>query len=193
MISSPTEKKKYPVVDAQAIAAELLSYLGDFTERIEIAGSIRRKKAEVGDIELLYIPMIGEEDSGDLLGTLVAVNYFDLALAALEDSGVLERRRNIKGSEMFGEKNKLMRHVQSGIPVDLFSTTDESWFNYLVSRTGGRESNMAVATEALKRGLRWNPYGAGFTKGDGGIIPVHSEAQVFNTVGMPYLPPEERI
>jgi len=192
MISSPTEKKKHPLVEARAIAAELVSYLGDFCEKIQIAGSIRRKKSEVGDIELLYIPIVGEQESGDLLGSLEPINYFDEALAALEEAGILERRKNIKGGETFGEKNKLMRHVPSGIPVDLFSTSTASWFNYLVSRTGGLESNKQIATEALKKGLRWNPYGAGFTKRDGGIIAVHSEAEVFANVGLPYLSPEER-
>lgn len=190
---TPTaEKKKYPLAQAQAIAAELVGYLGDFCEKIQVAGSIRRKKGEVGDIELLYIPIVGEQESDDLLGSLVPVNYFDLALATLEEAGILERRKNVNGGETFGEKNKLMRHCQSGIPVDLFSTTKESWHNYLVSRTGGRESNVAIASVAKKVGLRWHPYGAGFTTGNGGIIAVHSEEQVFSTVGLPYLPPEER-
>lgn len=187
-----TEKPKYPLAEAQEIAAELIAHLGDFAEKIEIAGSIRRKKAQVGDIEILYIPTIGEQDSGDLLGTLEPVNYFDMALSTLEEAGILERRKNVKGSETFGEKNKLMRHVQSGIPIDFFATTEDCWWNYLVCRTGGAESNKAIATAALKRGTRWNPYSPGFTKEDGGIIAVHAESQVFTFLGLPYLQPEER-
>ena len=188
----PTEKPKFPLADAQAIAAELISHLGDFAERIEIAGSIRRKKAQVGDIEILYIPTIGEQNSGDLLGTLESVNYFDLALGTLEEAGILERRLNIKGSETYGEQNKLMRHVRSGIPIDFFATTEANWFNYLVCRTGGLENNKAIATAALKRGLQWKSTGPGFAKKDGGIIAVQAESQVFTFVGLPYLPPEER-
>lgn len=191
-MSTLTEKPKFPLADAQVIAAELIAHLGDFAEKIEIAGSIRRKKAQVGDIELLYIPIMGEQDSGDLLGTLEPINYFDLALNTLEEAGILERRINIKGSETFGEKNKLMRHVESGIPVDFFATNEASWHNYLVCRTGGAESNKAIATAALQRGIKWNPYGAGFTKKDGGIIPVYAESQAFTFVGLPYLQPDER-
>lgn len=193
MIVIPPKKEKFPLAQAEAIAAELVVHLGDFCDKIIIAGSIRRKKQEVGDIELLYIPIVGDQDSGDLLGTLEPINYFDMAVATLEEAGILERRKNKKGGETFGEKNKLMRHVPTGIPVDLFSTSTESWFNYLTSRTGGRESNVAIATEALRKRLRWNPYGPGFSKADGGVISVHCEEDVFKIVGLPYLPPEERV
>jgi hypothetical protein len=43
--------------------------------------------------------------------------------------GILERRLNALGHETYGPKYKLMRHA-SGIPVDLFAATEESWFNY---------------------------------------------------------------
>lgn len=176
--------------------------LAHFVVRVEIAGSLRRRKAMVGDVELLYIPKILRlPDPRDLFGELVDANAADERIQYLENISLLHRRKNVKGAEMFGEKNKLMRHVRSGIPVDLFAATEENWFNYLVCRTGGAENNVAIAAAAKRKGWQWNPYGAGFSREahDGAygevpaaVHPVRCEEDVFKFVGLPYRPPMDR-
>lgn len=89
------------------------------------------------------------------------------------------------------QKNKLLRHVESGIPVDLFATTEASWWNYLVCRTGGAQTNVRICNAAIAKGWNWAPYGAGFKTREG-LVPVHSEREVFEAVGLKYLEPEER-
>ena len=49
-------KEKHPLTEAQNIAEKLVDKLRPACERIEIAGSIRRQKAEIGDIEIVAIP-----------------------------------------------------------------------------------------------------------------------------------------
>jgi DNA polymerase/3'-5' exonuclease PolX len=94
---------------------------------------------------------------------------------------------------MWGEKNKLARLSESQIPLDLFATTEECWANYLVCRTGGAETNTRIATEAQRRGLKWNPYGPGFTHlATGRTIQITTEADVFKTVGLNPISPEKR-
>jgi len=96
------------------------------------------------------------------------------------------KRRNVKGSEMWGKENKLGLDVQSGIPVDFFSSPPQYWFNRLVCRTGPYDQNKAIATKALEMGLTWNVYGAGFTNlQTGEVTPMGSEKEVFATVGLP--------
>jgi DNA polymerase/3'-5' exonuclease PolX len=90
-----------------------------------------------------------------------------------------------------------MRHVASGIPVDLFATTEACWHNYLVCRTGPAESNIRIAAAAKARGWKWNPYGEGFSRGGPLAGPeearaLRSEREVFEFVGLPYTEPEER-
>ena len=51
-----SKEKKYPHAEAQAIAQEVVEQLRPHCERIVVAGSIRRKKSEVGDIEIVAIP-----------------------------------------------------------------------------------------------------------------------------------------
>lgn len=191
-------KTRYPTAAAIAAARPIVNALRPASDRIIVAGSLRRRKQEVGDIEILYIPKIEQDQPvpGDLFARKT-LNLADEAIAVMEKSGLLARRKTVNGTETFGPKNKLMLHVESGIPVDLFSATAENWWNYLVCRTGPAESNTRIATLAQQRGWKWNPYGPGFTRGGALAGPhdeyeVTSEEAVFQFVGLPYNEPWER-
>lgn len=162
---------------------------------MEVVGSVRRRKPDCGDVELLYVPKFGPVPvKTDLFETNEQRNLTDLAIADLERTGILLRRLNSRGHETFGEKIKLMRHAETGIPIDLFSTNLESWWNYLVCRTGPAESNVRICMEANARGWRWAPYSPGYVRLDGGepSAPMESEEDVFRFVNLPFLPPEKR-
>lgn len=165
---------------AKAIAEKIKAILEPVCERIVIAGSIRRRKPEVGDIELLCIPKY-----------VAGVDQLDKEIGALFMQRILGFRRNKLGRAVYGPKNKLLRHVESGIGVDIFSTTKECWPVALVIRTGPKESNMAIAIAAQRKGWRLRPYGSGFDTWDG-VVRCHSEREVFEAVGLPYQRPEER-
>lgn len=186
-------KPRFPRAVGLAVARELVKALQPVCERLVVAGSLRRGRSDIGDVEILYI---GRSEERPVPGDLFARRMADLAelrVADLEASGILARRPNVNGGTAYGPKNKLMLHVASGLPVDLFSATPANWFNYLVCRTGPAESNLAIATAAQARGWKWNPYGSGFTNtttGDRHLVT--SEAEVFDFVGLPYLEPKSR-
>lgn len=185
-----SDKRKYPRTQALAVAKEIMSPLADVTLRIAVAGSLRRGKPEVGDVEIVYVPLT-DTVPVDLFGGTVAR---DLAAARIEQlviSNLLAKRLNHDGHPTWGPKNKLAVHVASGIPVDLFATTEECWWNYLVCRTGSAETNKQICIAAQERGWKWNPYGPGFSRGCE-TESVTSEAEVFAFVGLPYMPPEKR-
>ena len=182
-------KTKYPRAAALAVAKELCE-LRRLCDRLICAGSLRRRKLEVGDVEILYIPKFATVKDG--LFESSQVNVVDLALDEALKEGILAKRKNVNGSVMWGQKNKLAVHVASGIPVDFFEATEANWFNYLVCRTGGAENNRRIAVAANDKGWRWNPYGVGFTDNYGDIKPVSSEREVFELVGLDYLEPWER-
>lgn len=192
------EKPRFPNALGMRVAAELCAALKPASERLIVAGSLRRRKATVGDVEVLYIARTEvRRDPEDMFATK-EFNLADEVIASLERRGVLERRRNSIGSEMFGPKNKLMRHRASGVPVDLFAATTENWWNYLVCRTGPAESNTRIAMAAQAMGWTWNPYRAGFSRGGPMTGLEHeeramgSEAEVFAFVGLPWAAPEDR-
>lgn len=165
---------------AKAIAEELKRLLEPACHRVEIAGSIRRQKPDVGDIELLCVPRY-----------IDGVDQLDREIRALVVRRILRFRRNKLGSQVYGPKNKLMVHIPSGIGVDIFSTTDECWAVSLVVRTGGAATNKRIAMVALRKGWHWHAYGRGFTTPDGEVT-CRSEREVFEAVGLPYLEPWER-
>lgn len=193
MIQEPS-KKRWPLAEASRIAEMLVLQLRDSCERIIIAGSIRRKKANVGDCEILYIPKIADRQNPDsLLPEIEMVNLANEQIEAMLKNGCLQKRLNVRLNETWGEKNKLAIHTMSGIPVDLFATDLECWNVALVIRTGSRESNLRLTTGAQARGATLHAYGSGITDRYGNHIQARSEEEVFELCGQPYAQPEFRI
>jgi DNA polymerase/3'-5' exonuclease PolX len=189
----PEKKIKYPRAYAIEVARELCTVLEPFVDRLIVAGSLRRRKSHVGDVEILYIPKF-EVRSFDLFDSR-PVNLVDEKLEALLGAGTLEKRLSRIGSPSWGPKNKLAVHCASGVPVDLFAASPENWWNYLVCRTGPAASNTRIATLAQAKGWKWEPYDAGFSHARGlghERYCVTSERDVFEFVGLPYLEPWER-
>lgn len=172
------------------MAAEVLALLTPGCSSIAVAGSLRRGKADVGDVEVVFIPLLTRQpDPADMFAE-IDVNLAEMLIGDALAMGFLTKRLAVNGNESWGPKNKLARHVETGMPVDLFAATRANWWNYLVCRTGPAESNMAIAQAAQARGWKWNPYGAGFSRGghddeDYETHAVTSEAEVFRFVGLP--------
>lgn len=184
-------KSKFPRYDALDVANELCDRLGPHCERLVVAGSLRRGKPEVGDIELLYIPKLAQMPDG--LFDVKAFNLADSELVQLVGMGVLRPRPNVNGHTSWGEKNKLAVHVPSGIPVDLFSTTEDKWWCALVTRTGSKESNIRLCNGAHRLNREFLPYGVGVRdRASGEVLPATSEKHVFELCGVDYLEPERR-
>jgi DNA polymerase/3'-5' exonuclease PolX len=157
--------------------------------RIVLAGSLRRGKHAVGDVELLYISRVVKRPADLFSSKLVALA--DLEIDKLLDAGVLAKRRNKAGAFAWGAKNKLALHCTTGIPVDLFAATEENCWNYLVCRTGPAALNARIAALARCQGWQWHPYGTGFSRGEQ-MLRVDSEEEVFAFVGLDYRRPCER-
>lgn len=194
----PDQRPKFPRAVAIEVVKQLHGVLTDCVERISMAGSLRRGKLEVKDAELVYIPKFKSDTPAGVRTDFFEaqkpqiINLADRCLDLLIKDGILAKRKNVNGSEIWGEQNKFAIHVQTGLPVDLFSTTQERWFNYLVCRIGPAESNTRIASEAKRKGWKWNPYGVGFTDDQGNIVKVTSQEDVFRLVGLPYLEPQRR-
>lgn len=176
---------------AQSVGSDLLTHFNEWTTRIKIAGSVRRKKPEVGDLELLIIPMLGIRPGGNLFNRSETYSLTDERIELLVQDGWLEFRETKAGNTVNGPKIKLLRDPDTGIPVDIFITNEKSWHNYLVCRTGPKESNLAIAKRAREMGLKWEPYSSGFRDlSSKSRIVCNSEREVFDTVELPYTNPD---
>jgi len=185
-------KLAVPLADAYAVADELRLWLRPVVERIEVAGSLRRGKPEVGDIELVAVPRF-EADTVDLWGQ--PVNMLERRLDWSIERGWLARPPDGKR----GPRYSKLRHPESGLQVDLFSVIEPAQFGLIfLIRTGPAAYSQWLMTEALRRGLH---VAAGALRRGFAcrratctcpIMPTPEEADVYAALRLPYLAPERR-
>ncbi len=151
------------VPEARRIAA----HLGECRQvlRADVAGSLRRWKEVVRDIDLLA----ASEDPAKVM------DHFVRAEGVAE---VLVR----------GETKTSVR-LRSGLQVDLRVVSDAPYPCVLAYFTGSKEHNVAVRTLAQKKGLKVSEYG--IFKGDRPLA-CRDEGEFYALLGLPYLPPEMR-
>lgn len=182
---------RYPYYQAINVANELLAMLEPACEKIMVAGSLRRKKDDVGDIELLCIPRAA--NSADIL---FGDDQLDIKVRRLMRTGLLALRFSVKETTTYGPKNKLLIHLPSGIPLDLFSADAENWGMALLVRTGSRDFNVKVMFRLKALGMAGHAYPkpgqGGITSHSGEEIMCPDEETVFRNLGWPYILPEAR-
>jgi len=166
--------------EAVELAQELVELLAPACDRIQVAGSVRRRKPQVKDTEILAIPKY-----------MGPVDLLDQRIKELIAQGELAYRFNKLGRRVCGPLNKLLMHRRSGVSVDVFSTDELCWAMALVIRTGPKESNMELAKAAINKGWQLRAYGDGYDTPDG-HIHCETEEEVFSAVGLPYHQPWQR-
>jgi DNA polymerase/3'-5' exonuclease PolX len=76
--------------------------------------------------------------------------------------------------------------------LELFGSTPGNWGTLMLCRTGSRQFNAWLCNEAKKRGAHWDPYTGVWGK-DGRLIPCEDdEREVFQAIGVDYVPPTKR-
>lgn len=191
-------KARMPLGIAQTLAEELAALLAPACERIEIAGSIRREKADVGDIEIVFVPRVGT--ATDLFGATVETRWsaLDKLCGKLLGDGRLSYRLNEKGARAWGPQNKLAWfHSTSGgvMAADLFATTREQWGVYFVVRTGDADFSRLLVTERRAGGALpggWKIKGWRLHTTGKRVSDTPEEMDFFGALGLPVIPPRER-
>ena len=166
------------LTEAQALAQSAVYALSPYCERIEIAGSIRRRKAEVKDAEIVCIPKCANWIN-DLFGT---ENRIDPEfIKAVQQWPALKGQPTGKYTQ---------RLLPWGLNLDLFMTTPEQWGSILLIRTGPAEFSKRVMGSLLPRqGYKCNE---GYIWRDGTRIPTLEEADVFQLADIRWIEPWNR-
>ena len=149
--------------EAKALVGRLLEC--PEVEAAQVAGSFRRRKDNVGDLDIVAASRAGEAATRHFLS--VADVAETLASGSTRTSVVLK----------------------SGVQVDLRVIAPESYGAALVYFTGSKEHNIALRRRGQKAGLKVNEYGV-----YRGAEPIAgaSEASVYESLGLPYIDPELR-
>lgn len=177
----------FPDIFAREIAEDLVSELSGFCDRIEIAGSLRRRKQAVNDIDLVVIPKFIHVQDETLFGEPVQENLLEKKLTQLCLIGQLDLEAN-------GSKIKRFLKTVDGdtIPVDIYIASEQTWWTLLLIRTGSWNHNIKLARRAMDLHMHLKADGSGLLTPGGTLIPIHTEEEIFRHLGLAYRPPEER-
>ena len=160
------------LADAQRVAKDLVRELALFCDRIEVAGSIRRRRPFVNDIDLVLIP---------------------------KNQGLLDTKLRELGCRFGGPKLRRLVYPHprterspQGAQVDIYIATPETWAVLLLIRTGSTRHNVRLCTRARALGLQLKADGQGLVDDLGNRVAGDTEASIFDVLGLPYREPWER-
>jgi DNA polymerase/3'-5' exonuclease PolX len=166
------------------IAERIRSELAPFCDRIEIAGSIRRCKPEVGDIEIVAIPTRVHHEPD--LFTSVADDH--VRFVAFQKFCDLVNRWPAGKGKSTGKYTQ--RILPEGIKLDLFMADKDNWGLIYAIRTGSAAFSHHVLANAWVRAGYHSMEGhlvKGFHK-----IPVREERDLFDLIGVAWQEPQKR-
>ena len=156
--------------EALKIAEKTKAQLAPFCWRIEIAGSIRRKKPEVKDIEIVAIPKL-----------------YDVGIFSSGIATVVNKWPKVKG-ELHCKYTQ--RILPEGIKLDLFFAEVGNWGLIYAIRTGSADySHKVLALGWVKNGFHSKD---GMLNYNGKEIAVLEEEDLFKRAGVKYIEPEFR-
>ena len=153
---------------AQAIAEDVVKQLSPHCEKVEVAGSIRRRRPLPNDIDIVLVPK------------------------PLMDYAVHQVLMELGGGKMKMAGKKIARVDLGEIELDVYIATEETWSTLLLIRTGSKESNQRLAAEAQRRGWRLAASGGGLFNENNERIAGDTEASIFKSLGFRNLEPWER-
>ncbi len=173
-----TAGDRLPIGKALPIAEDLIARLSQIpgTRRLEYAGSLRRGRETIGDIDLL------------------AVTDDPTALAEAFTGGPDVAKVLAQGD------TKCSIRLERGVQIDLRMVEEDSFGATLMYFTGSKEHNVALRERAIAANQRLNEYGLFPDDGGSGSpqsrgvkpIAAATEAEIYEALGLPVRPPELR-
>ncbi len=164
--------KRFRLDSATAIAAKVTEYLRcvEGVETVEVAGSLRRWRESVGDIDILVTGTGGEA-------------VMDAITSYPEVAEVLGKG-DTKTSVLLAVGNTRLQ-------IDLRFVEEASKGAALNYFTGSKEHGVALRSRAKKMGRKLSEYGV-FDEATGGQLAGCDEVEVYKALGLPYIEPELR-
>jgi len=136
-------------------------------DKISVAGSLRRGKETVGDIDIL----VGDDEPEAIMDDFV-------------------KYAEVQDVLMKGPTKSSVR-LQNGLQVDIRAVETKSWGAALCYFTGSKEHNVTMRGIGVKMGLKLNEYGI-FDRDSGKMVSGSTEEEVYKTLGLRYVEPEMR-
>ena len=164
-----------PFIEADAIAGNLKREIAPWCKRIDIAGSVRRKRPVCGDIDIVCLPRPGMTERivrHCMLGGRMVRNGGQYVMIIIPGGVQLD-----------------LWFAHEG-PSDLFGQGTCNYGALLLTRTGSIEHNIRIVQRAKALGLRYHPH-KGVMR-DGVVVASETEGDIFKALGMEFVEPEKR-
>jgi DNA polymerase (family 10) len=160
--------------DAEAAAERIALYLEQFPgiQTILPAGSLRRGRETVGDLDLL---VTGPACAPDMVAAAVEYTAAYPPIAELLAKG----------------QNKVSFRLRTGLQVDVRLLPESSYGAALQYFTGSKMHNVSLRQRALKRGYTLSEYALARLN-DGTVVAAASEEEIYQALDMDWIPPELR-
>lgn len=180
-------------------AERLRRLLQPYCQRIEIAGSVRRRRLQVKDIELVCVPNMIDKPGSLLPEAAEQVSALDCYLRTMTEASTSVAKDNLR-SPAWGPRYKKLRY--EGAAVDLFIVLPPAeWGLIYFLRTGPSDWSRLAVTVRSKGG--WLPDSLAVAEGhiresgvggqeSGRVIHTPEEIDVFGVLGMDWVEPQMR-
>lgn len=151
------------------LAEDLLERLREVpgVRRAEYAGSLRRMRETIGDVDLL----VASRDPSPVMEALASYGAVERVIA----------RGDTKSSVL----------TRQGLQVDLRVIPEDVWGAALIYFTGSKAHNVRIREIAVRLGLKLSEYGL-FDAASGELLEARTEEAVYQRLGMGYVPPTLR-
>lgn len=185
---------------AIATAKRFVAELDGCYDQLVVAGSLRRRLAYVGDIEVVAVPKIEQRSVGMFPDHTVAVDLLHEKLEQLLHNGAARKALDVRGAPRWGPTLKYL--LFDGVRFDLFSPNVERFGWILVLRTGPAAFSRQLVVDVGRRTKDGRPglLPARLLPRDGWLtervsgwrIPTPTEQHVFDAFRLDYREPWER-
>lgn len=191
-----------PAERARNAARRVMASIEGSCDRIAIAGSLRRGKPTVRDIEIVAVPRWESRAADDIWATPFDVDVLEERLAELLEAGALaarpveNHRRDGSSDFQFKLGPAFKALLVDGIPLDLFVVRPPaSWGVIFGLRTGPGDWNTELVTQcqAISRRVRGGQVEAWIgATGRWEPVPTPEEEDFYAALGQPWVDPGDR-
>ena len=165
---------RIPLAEALDIAADVVAVLGPHCQKIDIAGSVRRQRQTIGDLEIICLPDRSPIESTPLFA-----------------GGFAQAVQQWPGTKGGPDGRYTQRLLPSGLKLDLFMPHPDGYGLILAIRTGSADwSHLRLATAWKRAGF--HSEGGLLRREDGSAVPCRTERELFDTIGLAWVEPQDR-
>jgi DNA polymerase (family 10) len=181
LFPDPERSDKFSVLrgldrtEIEPLALKIIRAIEPYSAKAEVAGSIRRQKDTVNDIDIVVEPK--------------PHSWIKLLKEIRRKFDAVTEKQGAKLATLYVPFVSKQR--QGYVQVDLYRATKRTWGILLLIRTGSAKHNIYLASLAIRKGYRL-AYSKGLLDEKGEVVASKTEREVFQALGLDYIQPQDR-